>query len=65
MSSSKTETAIEERPMSSNPLDAIPGEIPIRCALWTPDITRPSPGGDSRRSGGGQESELENERSGA
>ena len=36
MSSSKTETAIEERPKSSNPLDAVPDEIPFDTAYGPP-----------------------------
>jgi hypothetical protein len=62
MSGNEAEIAIEA-PLTSNPLDVIPDEIPLQCALWPPNITRASPGGDSSSRGIGQEAGLENEHS--
>ena len=62
MSSNIAEIATEA-PLTSNPLGVIPGRNTIRCALWPPNITRPSPGGYASRSGRRQEAEFENERS--
>ena len=59
--SSKTEIAIEAPLIESS--RCRPRRNTIRCALWTPNITRPSPGGYSCRRGRGQEAELEDERS--
>ena len=63
MSSNKTEIAIEERLTPSNPLDAVPDEIPFDVPYGPPISLDRAQSGYSRRGGRGQEAELEDERS--